>query len=61
LHVEKEVVDLRTDVDERLETLSKSIGALNTRFWKMAIIVATLVVGVNKAVQVLDVKTIIGL
>lgn len=60
-HVEREVVSLRTDVDERFEDLRKSIGQLNIRFWRMAIIVATLVVGVNKGLQMLDVKSIIGL
>ena len=60
-HVEKEVTELRNDVDTRLDELKQSIGALNIRFWKMAIIVATLVVGLNKAVQVMDVRSIIGM
>ena len=60
-HVEKEVVDLRNDVDTRLDKLNASIGALNIRFWKMAIIVAVIVTVVNTAAKAIDVRSIIGL
>lgn len=60
-HIEKSVDALRVDVDERMDDLGKSIGALNIRFWRMAIIVASLVVVVNKAAQAFDVRSILGL
>ena len=60
-HVEREVVVLKEDMDSRMDGLSKSIGELNIRFWRMAIIVAVIVATANKALQMIDVKSIIGL
>ena len=55
------VADLKADVDTRMDELSKSIGALNIRFWKMAIIVAVTVATANKVAQAIDLRSVIGL
>ena len=60
-HVERQVTVLQADVDTRLDALSKSIGELNIRFWRMAIIVAVIVATANKVVQALDLRSIIGI
>ena len=60
-HVEREVVVLKEDMDSRMDSLSNAVGVLNIRFWRMAIIVAVIVATANKALQMVDLKSIIGL
>jgi uncharacterized protein YqiB (DUF1249 family) len=48
--VDNHVKDLRVDVDIKLRDLSKSLGALNVRFWKMAIVIAVILSVANATV-----------
>ena len=57
--VDTHVKDLRVDVDKRFDLLTKNMGALNVRFWKMAILVGAIVVALNKIVP--DIGVIRGL
>jgi hypothetical protein len=59
--VDASVKDLRQDVDKRLDNLSKSMGALNLRFWKMAVIVGAVVVGLNKVIPEIGIIKSLGL
>jgi hypothetical protein len=59
--VDTHVKDLRVDVDRRFDSLSKSMGALNVRFWKMAVIVGAVVVALNKVIPDIGVIKSLGL
>ena len=48
--VDGHVKELRVDVDKRLDSLGKSIGALNVRFWKMAIVIAVILSVANATI-----------
>jgi hypothetical protein len=48
--VDIKVSELRADVDNRLDKLSASVGALNVRFWKMAIVLAVIMTTLNATV-----------
>jgi len=49
--VDAHVKDLRADVDKRLDLVSKSLGSLNVRFWKMAIVIAVIVSVTNATIS----------
>ncbi len=59
--VDAHVKSLREDVDKRLDQLSKNLGNINIRFWKMAIIVGAIVVALNKLLPDIGAIRSIGL
>ena len=59
--VDTHVKDLRVDMDKRMDSLNKSLGALNLRFWKMAVVVGIVVVTLNKVIPDIGVIRTLGL
>ena len=57
--IDRDVRDLREDVDKRFDALGKNLGEISTRTWKIVVVMAAIVVGLNKVLP--DMRTIIGL
>jgi hypothetical protein len=57
--IDSDVRDLRQDVDNRLDKLGRNLGEISTRTWKIVVVMAAIVAGLNSILP--DIRTIIGL
>jgi len=59
--LERDVIVLTNDMDMKFKELNATLGALNLRFWKMAVMITAIVVAANKVLDTSVIKSILGI